>query len=117
VGRPRDAWHQLVYDYPRVNGVDEAEALWYRMLEIQRLSGLYNSARLNAALASGEYERFMPAKATLDLMNDCVSVRLEDLARLQKALHEEDLRHERRFSSWRSESILKGLPVLKFLVH
>ncbi|KAI0014773.1 hypothetical protein F4780DRAFT_169427 [Xylariomycetidae sp. FL0641] len=48
----------------------DPEKLWKRMLALQRIYGCYNSARMSAALSSGNTSLLRPSKACLDLMND-----------------------------------------------
>ncbi|KAI1262411.1 hypothetical protein F5Y18DRAFT_159348 [Xylariaceae sp. FL1019] len=44
--------------------------LWNRMLALQRRYRCYNSARMSAALSSGDISVLRPSKACLDLMNE-----------------------------------------------
>lgn len=41
------------------SGGPDRETLWARMLLVQMCCGVYNSARLNAAIETGEFEKFM----------------------------------------------------------
>lgn len=43
--------------------------LWERMLNLQRLYGCYKSARMSAALESGDISLLMPSRKCLDLLN------------------------------------------------
>lgn len=44
--------------------------LWKRMLALQQIYGCYNSARMSAALSSGDASLLLPSKACLDLLNE-----------------------------------------------
>ncbi|KAJ2904349.1 hypothetical protein MKZ38_008265 [Zalerion maritima] len=70
----------------RKSGPPDAETLWNRMLLVQMCCGVYNSARLNAAIDSADFERFMPPRSTLDIMNDCVVITPQDVQRLKVGL-------------------------------
>ncbi|KAI1324401.1 hypothetical protein F5Y16DRAFT_306952 [Xylariaceae sp. FL0255] len=48
----------------------DPERLWRRMLALQRQYGCYNSARMSAALSSGDVSLLRPSKACLDLLNE-----------------------------------------------
>ncbi|KAI2611438.1 uncharacterized protein GGS25DRAFT_196012 [Hypoxylon fragiforme] len=48
----------------------DPERLWERMLALQRTYGCYNSARMSAALSSGDVSLLLPSKATLNLLNE-----------------------------------------------
>ncbi|GAP92269.2 hypothetical protein SAMD00023353_7600130 [Rosellinia necatrix] len=48
----------------------DPERLWMRMLALQQKFGCYNSARMSAALSSGNVNRLRPSKACLDLLNE-----------------------------------------------
>ncbi|KAH9886362.1 hypothetical protein F4778DRAFT_478264 [Xylariomycetidae sp. FL2044] len=48
----------------------DPERLWKRMLALQQIYGCYNSARMSAALSSGDTSLLLPSKACLDLLND-----------------------------------------------
>ncbi|KAI8625061.1 hypothetical protein F5Y19DRAFT_479934 [Xylariaceae sp. FL1651] len=48
----------------------DPERLWKRMLALQRKYGCYNSARMSAALSSGDVSLLRPSKACLDLLNE-----------------------------------------------
>ncbi|KAI0426365.1 hypothetical protein F5Y09DRAFT_345776 [Xylaria sp. FL1042] len=48
----------------------DPERLWMRMLALQRKFGCYNSARMSAALSSGDVGILRPSKACLDLLNE-----------------------------------------------
>ncbi|KAK7755783.1 hypothetical protein SLS62_002068 [Diatrype stigma] len=48
----------------------DPERLWMRMLALQRTYGCYNSARMSAALSSGDVSLLLPSKACLDLLNE-----------------------------------------------
>ncbi|KAI3320553.1 hypothetical protein HD806DRAFT_223667 [Xylariaceae sp. AK1471] len=48
----------------------DPERLWKRMLALQKKFGCYNSARMSAALSSGNVSIFRPSKACLDLLNE-----------------------------------------------
>ncbi|KAI0876119.1 hypothetical protein GGS24DRAFT_252859 [Hypoxylon argillaceum] len=52
----------------------DPERLWMRMLALQRKFGCYNSARMSAALSSGNVSRLRPSKACLDLLNENMAV-------------------------------------------
>ncbi|KAK7978401.1 hypothetical protein PG996_004449 [Apiospora saccharicola] len=47
----------------------DPERLWRRMLELQQTYGCYNSARMSAALESGDAS-LRPSRACLDLLNE-----------------------------------------------
>lgn len=44
--------------------------LWERMLALQQTYGCYNSARMSAALSSGDISLLLPSKACLNLLNE-----------------------------------------------
>ncbi|OTA94257.1 hypothetical protein M434DRAFT_59967, partial [Hypoxylon sp. CO27-5] len=44
--------------------------LWARMLALQQTYGCYNSARMSAALSSGDISLLLPSKACLNLLNE-----------------------------------------------
>ncbi|KAI1134310.1 hypothetical protein F5Y05DRAFT_237820 [Hypoxylon sp. FL0543] len=44
--------------------------LWERMLALQQTYGCYNSARMSAALSSGDVSLLLPSKACLNLLNE-----------------------------------------------
>ncbi|KAI1447274.1 hypothetical protein F5Y02DRAFT_416296 [Annulohypoxylon stygium] len=44
--------------------------LWKRMLDLQQTYGCYKSARMSAALSSGDISLLLPSKACLDLLNE-----------------------------------------------
>ncbi|KAI1770519.1 hypothetical protein F4818DRAFT_446134 [Hypoxylon cercidicola] len=48
----------------------DPERLWKRMLALQRAFGCYNSARMSAALSSGNVSLLLPSKACLNLLNE-----------------------------------------------
>ncbi|KAI1758536.1 hypothetical protein GGR53DRAFT_260778 [Hypoxylon sp. FL1150] len=48
----------------------DPERLWNRMLALQRAFGCYNSARMSAALSSGDFSLLLPSKACLNLLNE-----------------------------------------------
>ncbi|KAI0910944.1 hypothetical protein F4823DRAFT_561469 [Ustulina deusta] len=48
----------------------DPERLWIRMLALQQRFGCYNSARMSAALSSGNVSILRPSKACLDLLNE-----------------------------------------------
>ncbi|KAK8106978.1 uncharacterized protein PG998_008991 [Apiospora kogelbergensis] len=49
----------------------DPERLWRRMLELQQAYGCYNSARMSAALESGDASLLLrPSKACLNLLNE-----------------------------------------------
>ncbi|KAI0444025.1 hypothetical protein F4803DRAFT_284932 [Xylaria telfairii] len=48
----------------------DPERLWMRMLALQKKFGCYNSARMSAALSSGNVSKLRPSKACLDLLNE-----------------------------------------------
>ncbi|KAL7624682.1 hypothetical protein AAE478_006252 [Parahypoxylon ruwenzoriense] len=48
----------------------DPERLWKRMLALQRTYGCYNSARMSAALSSGDVSLLLPSKACLNLLNE-----------------------------------------------
>ncbi|KAI0803655.1 hypothetical protein GGR55DRAFT_682328 [Xylaria sp. FL0064] len=48
----------------------DPERLWMRMLALQQKFGCYNSARMSAALSSGDVGILRPSKACLDLLNE-----------------------------------------------
>ncbi|KAF2966524.1 hypothetical protein GQX73_g7040 [Xylaria multiplex] len=48
----------------------DPERLWMRMLALQQKFGCYNSARMSAALSSGNVSILRPSKACLDLLNE-----------------------------------------------
>ncbi|KAI0401734.1 hypothetical protein F4802DRAFT_600737 [Xylaria palmicola] len=48
----------------------DPERLWMRMLALQKKFGCYNSARMSAALSSGNVSVLRPSKACLDLLNE-----------------------------------------------
>ncbi|KAI2468862.1 hypothetical protein F4781DRAFT_431963 [Annulohypoxylon bovei var. microspora] len=48
----------------------DPERLWKRMLALQQTYGCYNSARMSAALSSGDVGLLLPSKACLNLMNE-----------------------------------------------
>ncbi|KAI1371761.1 hypothetical protein F4677DRAFT_285621 [Hypoxylon crocopeplum] len=51
----------------------DPERLWKRMLSLQRIYGCYNSARMSAALSSGDVSLLLPSKACLNLLNENMS--------------------------------------------
>ncbi|TGJ82393.1 hypothetical protein E0Z10_g6357 [Xylaria hypoxylon] len=51
----------------------DPERLWMRMLALQQKFGCYNSARMSAALSSGNISILRPSKACLDLLNEHMS--------------------------------------------
>lgn len=48
----------------------DPERLWKRMLALQRTYNCYNSARMSAALSSGNVSLLLPSKACLNLLNE-----------------------------------------------
>ncbi|KAI0121309.1 hypothetical protein BJ170DRAFT_141384 [Xylariales sp. AK1849] len=48
----------------------DPKRLWRRMLALQQIYGCYKSARMSAALESGDISSLLPSKACLDLLND-----------------------------------------------
>ncbi|KAI0376417.1 hypothetical protein F5Y04DRAFT_211708 [Hypomontagnella monticulosa] len=48
----------------------DPERLWKRMLALQRTYNCYNSARMSAALSSGNITLLLPSKACLNLLNE-----------------------------------------------
>jgi len=61
------------------NGTDGDPArLWQRMLALQQAYGCYKSARMSAALSSGDASMLLPSKACLDLMNEHMSALPDD---------------------------------------
>ncbi|KAI0454208.1 hypothetical protein F5B21DRAFT_244786 [Xylaria acuta] len=48
----------------------DPERLWMRMLALQQKFGCYNSARMSAALSSGNVSKLRPSKVCLDLLNE-----------------------------------------------
>ncbi|RYP49521.1 hypothetical protein DL768_004787 [Monosporascus sp. mg162] len=66
----------------------DPERLWKRMLALQQIYGCYNSARMSAALSSGNFSLLLPSKACLDLLNEHMTL-LPDEA-------------ERAVGNWRS---------------
>ncbi|KAI5864111.1 hypothetical protein GGS23DRAFT_482925 [Durotheca rogersii] len=44
--------------------------LWKRMLALQQAYGCYKSARMSAALSSGDVSLLLPSKACLNLLNE-----------------------------------------------
>ncbi|KAI1823943.1 hypothetical protein F4861DRAFT_297619 [Xylaria intraflava] len=48
----------------------DPDRLWMRMLALQQKFGCYNSARMSAALSSGNVSILRPSKACLDLLNE-----------------------------------------------
>ncbi|KAI4868168.1 hypothetical protein F4820DRAFT_151391 [Hypoxylon rubiginosum] len=48
----------------------DPERLWKRMLALQRAFGCYKSARMSAALSSGDFSLLLPSKACLNLLNE-----------------------------------------------
>ncbi|KAI1119795.1 hypothetical protein F5Y10DRAFT_150807 [Nemania abortiva] len=52
----------------------DPERLWMRMLALQRKFGCYNSARMSAALSSGNVSILRPSKACLDLLNENMAI-------------------------------------------
>ncbi|KAI0008755.1 hypothetical protein F4779DRAFT_419521 [Xylariaceae sp. FL0662B] len=48
----------------------DPERLWKRMLALQQIYGCYNSARMSAALTSGDISLLLPSRACLDLLNE-----------------------------------------------
>ncbi|KAI1816438.1 hypothetical protein GGS20DRAFT_232898 [Poronia punctata] len=48
----------------------DPDRLWQRMLVLQQKFGCYNSARMSAALSSGNVSILRPSKACLDLLNE-----------------------------------------------
>ncbi|KAI0156356.1 hypothetical protein GGR57DRAFT_78857 [Xylariaceae sp. FL1272] len=48
----------------------DPERLWKRMLALHRRYRCYNSARMSAALSSGDISVLRPSKACLDLLNE-----------------------------------------------
>ncbi|KAI0393217.1 hypothetical protein F5Y17DRAFT_316726 [Xylariaceae sp. FL0594] len=48
----------------------DPDRLWRRMLGLQQRFGCYNSARMSAALSSGNFSVLRPSKACLDLLNE-----------------------------------------------
>ncbi|KAH7021277.1 uncharacterized protein B0I36DRAFT_353952 [Microdochium trichocladiopsis] len=53
--------------------------LWERMLALQQAYGCYKSARMSAALSSGDASLLLPSKACLDLMNEHMSALPDDV--------------------------------------
>ncbi|KAI2777611.1 hypothetical protein F4815DRAFT_286701 [Daldinia loculata] len=51
----------------------DPERLWERMLALQQVYGCYNSARMSAALSSGDVSLLLPSKACLNLLNENMS--------------------------------------------
>ncbi|KAI0131514.1 hypothetical protein F4814DRAFT_445651 [Daldinia grandis] len=51
----------------------DPERLWERMLALQQNYGCYNSARMSAALSSGDVSLLLPSKACLNLLNEDMS--------------------------------------------
>ncbi|KAI1299885.1 hypothetical protein F5Y03DRAFT_243225 [Xylaria venustula] len=52
----------------------DPDRLWMRMLALQQMFGCYNSARMSAALSSGNVSKLRPSKACLDLLNEHMAV-------------------------------------------
>ncbi|KAI2602474.1 hypothetical protein GGR54DRAFT_499731 [Hypoxylon sp. NC1633] len=48
----------------------DPERLWKRMLALQETYRCYNSARMSAALSSGDVSLLLPSKACLNLLNE-----------------------------------------------
>ncbi|KAI0515164.1 hypothetical protein F5B22DRAFT_205006 [Xylaria bambusicola] len=48
----------------------DPDMLWKRMLALQKKFGCYNSARMSAALSSGNVSVLRPSKTCLDLLNE-----------------------------------------------
>ncbi|KAI1084303.1 hypothetical protein F5B20DRAFT_290546 [Whalleya microplaca] len=48
----------------------DPERLWKRMLALQQIYGCYNSARMSAALSSGDISLLLPSRACLNLLNE-----------------------------------------------
>ncbi|KAI1434003.1 hypothetical protein GGR50DRAFT_446955 [Xylaria sp. CBS 124048] len=48
----------------------DPDRLWMRMLALQQKFGCYNSARMSAALSSGNVSVLRPSKTCLDLLNE-----------------------------------------------
>ncbi|KAI1498041.1 hypothetical protein F5X99DRAFT_343114 [Biscogniauxia marginata] len=57
----------------------DPERLWKRMLALQQIYSCYNSARMSAALSSGNASLLLPSKACLDLMNEHMAVLPDDV--------------------------------------
>ncbi|KAI1802705.1 hypothetical protein F4811DRAFT_383448 [Daldinia bambusicola] len=51
----------------------DPERLWERMLVLQQTYGCYNSARMSAALSSGDVSLLLPSMACLNLLNENIS--------------------------------------------
>ncbi|ORY58474.1 uncharacterized protein BCR38DRAFT_489391 [Pseudomassariella vexata] len=57
------------------DGTDgDTERLWRRMLALQQIFGCYKSARMSAALESGDARLLLPSKACLNLLNDNIGM-------------------------------------------
>lgn len=56
----------------------DPERLWRRMLALQQIYGCYNSARMSAALSSGDASLLLPSKACLDLLNENMTLLPDD---------------------------------------
>ncbi|KAI1492231.1 hypothetical protein F5X96DRAFT_409633 [Biscogniauxia mediterranea] len=67
----------------------DPERLWKRMLALQQIYGCYNSARMSAALSSGNASLLLPSKACLDLMNEHMAVLPDDVEPVRLYLDEE----------------------------
>ncbi|KAI1183242.1 hypothetical protein F5B17DRAFT_146193 [Nemania serpens] len=52
----------------------DPERLWMRMLALQKRFGCYNSARMSAALSSGNESKLRPSKVCLDLLNEHMAI-------------------------------------------
>ncbi|OTB04556.1 hypothetical protein M426DRAFT_11445 [Hypoxylon sp. CI-4A] len=48
----------------------DPQRLWKRMLALQQTYGCYNSARMSAAISSGDFSLLLPSKACLNLLNE-----------------------------------------------
>ncbi|KAI5920876.1 hypothetical protein F4810DRAFT_394015 [Camillea tinctor] len=67
----------------------DPERLWKRMLALQQIYGCYNSARMSAALSSGNASLLLPSKACLDLMNEHMAMIPDDVEPVGLYLGEE----------------------------
>ncbi|RYP75335.1 hypothetical protein DL771_002431 [Monosporascus sp. 5C6A] len=75
-GRRRDSVKALE------QGTDgDPERLWKRMLALQQIYGCYNSARMSAALSSGDFSLLLPSKACLDLLNEHMTLSPDEAER------------------------------------
>ncbi|KAI1654135.1 hypothetical protein F4813DRAFT_215134 [Daldinia decipiens] len=60
----------------------DPERLWERMLALQQIYGCYNSARMSAALSSGDVSLLLPSKACLNLLNENMSFLPDETGRV-----------------------------------